>query len=60
MRGVKKPNANQTGSKNNNSKKIKTPFGIFGSIREASHQIESYTYKMIWDRLQKDKEWKYI
>jgi len=60
MRGVKKPNANQTGSKNNNSKKIKTPFGIFGSIREASHQIEGYTYKMIWDRLQKDKEWRYI
>jgi hypothetical protein len=28
--------------------------------REASNTIESYTYKMIWDRLQNDKEWRYI
>lgn len=59
MRG-KRPHVNQTGSKNNASKKIETPFGIFGSIREASQQIDKYTYKMIWDRLQNDKEWRYI
>jgi len=59
MRG-KRPYVNQSGSKNNNSKKIKTPFGIFGSIREASQQVEGYTYKMIWDRLQNDNEWRYI
>jgi hypothetical protein len=59
MRG-KRPHVNQTGSKNNFAKKIETPFGIFGSIREASHQIEGHTYKMIWNRLQNDKEWRYI
>jgi hypothetical protein len=59
MRG-KRPHVNQTGSKNNFAKKIETPFGIFGSIREASQQINGYTYKMIWDRLQNDKEWSYI
>ena len=59
MRG-KRPHVNQTGSKNNFAKKIKTPFGIFGSIREASQQIEGYTYKMIWDRLQNNVEWRYI
>ena len=59
MRG-KRPHVSQTGSKNNNAKRIETPFGIFGSIREASHQIEGYTYKMIWDKLQNDKEWRYL
>jgi hypothetical protein len=59
MRG-KRPQVNQTGSKNNNAKSIYTPFGIFDSIREASQQIEGHTYKMIWDRLQNDKEWRYI
>ncbi len=59
MRG-KRPHVNQSGSKNNFAKKIKTPFGIFGSIREASQQIDGYTYKMIWDRLQNDKEWRYF
>ena len=59
MRG-KRPHVNQTGSKNNFAKKIETPFGIFKSIREASQQINGYTYKMIWDRLQNDKEWSYI
>jgi len=59
MKG-KRPHVNQSGSKNNFAKKIKTPFGIFGSIREASHQIEGYTYKMIWDRLQKSKNWLYL
>jgi hypothetical protein len=59
MRG-KRPHVNQSGSKNNNSKKIETPFGIFGSISEASRQIEGYTYMMIWCRLQNNKEWRYI
>jgi hypothetical protein len=59
MRG-KRPHVNQTGSKNNNAKCIETPFGIFGSIREASKKIEGYTYKMIWDRLQKSDQWSYI
>jgi hypothetical protein len=59
MRG-KRPHVNQTGSKNNFAKKIETPFGIFESIREASQQIEGHTYKMIWYRLQNDKEWRYI
>jgi len=59
MRG-KRPHVNQTGNKNNNAKSIQTPFGIFGSIREASQQIKGYTYKMIWDRLQNDKEWRYV
>lgn len=55
----KRPHVNQTGSKNNFAKKIETPFGVFGSIREASQQIEGHTYKMIWDRLQNDREWRY-
>jgi len=59
MRG-KRPHVNQTGSNNNFAKKIETPFGVFGSIREASQQIKGHTYKMIWDRLQNDKEWRYI
>lgn len=59
MRG-KRPHVNQSGAKNNYAKKIETPFGIFGSIREASQQINGYTYKMIWDRLQNDKEWRYL
>jgi group I intron endonuclease len=60
MKGIKKPNVNQTGSKNNYAKKIETPFGIFGSVREASQQIEGYTYSMIWNRLQNGKGWRYI
>lgn len=52
MRGLR-PHVIQSGSNNNNSKKIKTPFGIFGSIIEASYKIEGYTYRMIWNRLQK-------
>jgi hypothetical protein len=59
MRG-KRPHINQTGSNNNNSKGIVTPYGIFGSISEASRQINGYTYKMVWDRLQNDKEWRYL
>jgi hypothetical protein len=59
MRG-KRPHVNQKGSNNNFSKQIKTPFGLFGSIHEASQQIEGYSYKMIWDRLQNNNEWSYI
>lgn len=59
MRG-KRPHVVQSGSKNNNAKSIQTPHGIFGSIREAAQQIEGCTYKMIWDRLQNDKEWRYV
>jgi hypothetical protein len=59
MRG-ERAHVNQTGSKNNNAKCIETPFGVFGSIREASNKIEGYTYKMIWDRLQNDTQWRYI
>jgi hypothetical protein len=59
MRG-KRPHVNQTGGKNNNAKKIKTPFGIFDSISDASRQIEEHTYKMIWDRLHNDTQWRYI
>lgn len=60
MKG-KRPHVNQSGSQNNNAKSINTPFGIFGSIKEASMEIEGYTYKMIWDRLNsKNSNWSYI
>jgi hypothetical protein len=59
MRG-KRPHVIQLGNKNNNAKGIQTPYGTFGSIREASQQIEGHTYKMIWDRLQNDSSWRYI
>lgn len=58
MRG-KRPHVNQIGSNNNNAKKIITPFGDFDSIRDASNNIDGYTYKMIWDRLQSDTQWRY-
>lgn len=60
MKGVKKPNANQKGSNNNSAKKIQTPFGIFGSIKEASEIIPNYNYGKIWKLLQKNKDWKYL
>ena len=56
----KRPHVIQSGSKNNNAKVIQTPYGTFGSISEASQQIEGHTYKMIWDRLQNDSSWRYI
>lgn len=37
MRG-KRPHVNQSGSKNNNAKKINTPFGVFGSIKECAEK----------------------
>lgn len=57
---VKKPNAKQKGSNNNFAKRIQTPFGTFGSIKEASENINNYSYKMIWDRLQKSSDWFYL
>lgn len=59
MRG-KRPHVNQSGSNNNFAKKIQTPFGIFGSIREASEKIQNFSYPMIWKRLQYDNDWRYI
>jgi hypothetical protein len=59
MRG-KRPHVNQTGSNNNFAKKIETPFGVFGSIREASNKIKGYTYKMIWYKLHNDTQWRYL
>jgi hypothetical protein len=59
MRG-KRPHVNQTGSNNNFAKKIETPFGVFGSIREASNKIEGYTYRMIWYKLHNDTKWRYL
>lgn len=59
MRG-KRPHINQTGSKNNNAKCIETPFGVFGSISEASRQIKGYTYRKIWYKLHNDNEWRYL
>jgi group I intron endonuclease len=61
MKGVRKPNAVQKGSKNNNAKAIQTPYGTFGSIREASQQIPNYSYNMIWKKLQKiNSKWFYL
>jgi group I intron endonuclease len=59
MKGVKKLNANQKGSKNNYAKKIKTPYGIFGSIKESSEKT-NLSYQKIWKLLQKSDQWKYI
>jgi hypothetical protein len=61
LRG-RRPNFNQKGSANNNAKKIMTPFGTFGSVREASQNINGYTYKMIWYRINtsNNTEWSYI
>jgi hypothetical protein len=59
MRG-KRPHVNQTAGKNNNSKKIETPFGVFNSIKEASNKIEGYSYRMIWYKLNNDNEWRYL
>ena len=59
MRG-KRPHVNQSGSKNNFAKKIQTPFGVFGSIREASEKIQNFSYPMIWKKLKYDNDWRYI
>ena len=52
--------SNQTAGKNNNSKKIETPFGVFNSIKESSNKIEGYSYRMIWYKLNNDNEWRYL
>lgn len=60
MRGSR-PHIDQSVSKNNNAKRIKTPFGIFGSIKEASQKLNGYTYRMIHNRLAKSvKDWEYL
>jgi len=61
MMGIR-PHVVQSGNKNNNAKKIQTPFGIFGSIRDASVQIKDYTYRMIHTRLNDElnSDWRYI
>jgi hypothetical protein len=38
MRG-KRPQVNQTGARNNNSKAINTPYGIFGSIADCLRAV---------------------
>ncbi len=60
MRG-KRPQVNQTGSKNNNAKKIKTPYGIFGSIRDAEKILanKELSYMSIWKKVQKGEDWSY-
>ena len=58
MKG-KKHNINQNGSKNNNAKKIKTPFGTFYSISEASKDLE-IPYHKICKLLQKSQNWIYL
>lgn len=60
MRG-KRPHVNQSGNKNNNARKIRTPYGIFESIRDAEEVLKSkgYSYRTIWTRIQKDNEWGY-
>jgi hypothetical protein len=40
MKG-KRPHVNQTGEKNNNAKAVKTPYGIFGSAKDASRYFEN-------------------
>jgi group I intron endonuclease len=59
MKGVRKPNANQKGSNNNYSKKIQTPFGIFGSLKEASEKL-NLPYHKVYSLLRKSEEWIYL
>ena len=59
MRGPR-PHVNQALSKNNNAKKIKTPFGIFDSIKEAS-LILNMKYDNLWYKLRaKHSGWEYV
>lgn len=59
MKG-KRPHVCQSGSNNNNAKKIKTPYGTFNSIKDAEKNIDGFTYRMIWNRLQSSEGWEYI
>lgn len=59
MRG-KRPHVNQSGSKNNNARAIKTPFGTFGSIKECSKTV-GIKYDNIYYKLRaKHKDWEYV
>ena len=64
LRGPR-PHVVQAGSLNNNAKPIETPYGLFGSIREAVNELnkEKYmmSYRMIWLRVKKEMytDWGY-
>ncbi len=59
MRGPR-PHVNQAGSKNNNAKTIKTPFGIFGSIADASEHL-GIAYDNVHYKLRaKHVGWEYV
>lgn len=59
MRG-KRPHVNQSGSRNNNAKKINTPFGVFGSIKECS-DATGIAYDNVWYKLRaKHNDWSYV
>lgn len=59
MRGIR-PHVNQSGHMNNNAKKIKTPFGIFGSIRDASISL-CLPYNQVYYKLTCKKDgWEYL
>jgi hypothetical protein len=53
MRG-KRPHVNQSGSNNNNAKKIKTPYGTFESIKDASIQL-NIKYDNLWYKLRSNQ-----
>lgn len=59
MRG-KRPHVIQSGSFNNNAKKINTPFGVFGSIKECSDKT-GIAYDNVHYKLRaKHKDWGYL
>lgn len=43
-----RPNFNQTGHKNNNAKTITTSFGIFGSLRDCSNELNMKYDAVMW------------
>jgi hypothetical protein len=53
MRG-KRPHVNQSGSNNNNSVAIETPYGFFGSIKEAADSL-NIKYDNLWYKLRANK-----
>jgi len=59
MRG-KRPHVNQSGSKNNNAKKINTPFGVFDSIKDCSEST-GIVYDNVYYKLRaKHNNWSYV
>lgn len=59
MRG-KRPNFIQKGENNNNAKKIKTPYGIFNSIVDASEDL-GIKYNNLYYKMRSQQEgWEYI